>query len=110
MPQIELNTLLELVGDLNDDPDPGSPSQRFRKYLHENVHQMNDVRDYVDSSLAQSGAQFNKGGSFGDIYENGFKMNFKGEDGSGSMELDGGVMRIKGPDGEMMEIEIPGIE
>lgn len=42
-------------------------------------------------------------GGYGDDFE----MNFRTEDGEGTMEMEGGVMKIEGPDGEMMEIEIP---
>jgi len=60
MPPIELSTLLGLVGTLDDSTDPGSASARFRKYLHENVQQVSDVRTYVNEALSQSGDQFNK--------------------------------------------------
>ena len=60
MPQIELDTLLGLVGTLDDSTDPGSASARFRKYLQENVRQIGDVRAYVNNALEQSGDQFNK--------------------------------------------------
>lgn len=60
MPPIELYTLLELVGTLDDSADPGSASARFRKYLRENVQQVGDVRAYVNDALAQAGDQFSK--------------------------------------------------
>lgn len=60
MPQIELFTLLGLVGDLNDSTEPGSASDRFRKYLRENIQRVGDVRDYVNDALSQSGDQSNK--------------------------------------------------
>lgn len=60
MPQIDLNTLLKLVGTLDDSTDPGSSSSRFRDYLRENLQQVGDVRAYVNDALAQSGDQFNK--------------------------------------------------
>jgi hypothetical protein len=60
MPPIELYTLLELVGTLDDSTDPGSASARFRKYLRENVQQVSDVRAYVNDALAQTGDQCNK--------------------------------------------------
>jgi hypothetical protein len=60
MPPIELNTLLELVGTLDDSTDPSSASGRFRHYLQENVQQVGDVRAYVNDALAQTGEQFNK--------------------------------------------------
>jgi len=60
MPKIELNTLLNLVGGLNDSDQPGSASARFRTYLQENVQQASDLRDYIEDALDSSGAQFNK--------------------------------------------------
>jgi hypothetical protein len=60
MPQIDLLTLLELVGDLHDSTEPGSASERFRKYLRENIRQVEDVRAYASDALAQSGDQFGK--------------------------------------------------
>lgn len=60
MPPIELNTLLELVGTLEDSAEAGSASARFRKYLQEHVRQVGDVRAYVDDALSQSGDQINK--------------------------------------------------
>jgi len=53
------------------------------------------------------GANFRGSGDFGNIYENGFEMNFNGEDGAGSFEMEDGKVTIKGPDGKVMEIEIP---
>ena len=60
MPKIDLLTLLELVGDLHDSTEPGSASERFRKYLRENIRQVEDVRAYTSDALAQSGEQFSK--------------------------------------------------
>lgn len=60
MPQIELETLLKLVGTLSDSTDPGSSSARFRDYLRENLRQIADVRAYVNDALAQPGDQYNK--------------------------------------------------
>ena len=60
MPPIDLNTLLDLVGQLNDDPGKDSASVRFRSYLERNILTVDDVRAYVGSTLTQSGDQFNK--------------------------------------------------
>jgi hypothetical protein len=60
MPKVELITLLELVGTLDDSDQPGSASERFRKYLQGNVQQAGDLRDYIEDALAESGDQFNK--------------------------------------------------
>ena len=47
MPRIDLYTLLELVGELNDDTSPGSASERFRNYLRVNIQDVVDIRAYV---------------------------------------------------------------
>lgn len=60
MPAIDLNTLLELVGTLNDNVEPGSASERFRKYLLENVQSAEDVRAYIETALKTSGDQYDK--------------------------------------------------
>jgi len=58
MPQIDLLTLLELVGDLHDSIEPGGASERFRKYLRDNIQQVKDVRAYASDALTQSGDQY----------------------------------------------------
>lgn len=60
MPTIELDTLLELVGSLNDSNEPESNSDRFRKYLRENLTASGDVRSYIERALSQTGDQYNK--------------------------------------------------
>lgn len=60
MPQIDLNTLLELVGHLNDSNQDGNASDRFRKYLRGNIVSASDARDYVRDALTNSGDQYNK--------------------------------------------------
>jgi hypothetical protein len=60
MSAIDLQTLLKLVGPLDDSADPSSPSARFRAYLQENVHNVGDLRAYADTALSSSGEQYNK--------------------------------------------------
>ncbi len=60
MSQIDLLTLLELIGDLHDSTEPGNASERFRKYLSGNIQRVEDVRAYVSGALAQSGDQFSR--------------------------------------------------
>lgn len=60
MPAIDLDTLLKLVGNLNDSTGPEGPSDRFRDYLRENVIYAKDVRAYIERALSQSGDQYNK--------------------------------------------------
>lgn len=57
MSQIDLYTLLELVGQLNDSAESGSASERFRNYLQNNIQNATDVRSYIEAALAQSGDQ-----------------------------------------------------
>jgi hypothetical protein len=60
MAQIDLSTLLQLVGTLDDSTEPGSASQRFREYLRSNLHNVEDVRDYVSHALSETDDQSNK--------------------------------------------------
>lgn len=60
MADIDLNTLLKLIGTLNDSAEPGSASDRFRDYLSDNVTSAQDIRNYIESALSQSGDQYNK--------------------------------------------------
>jgi len=60
MSAIDLETLLKLVGPLDDSADPNSASGRFRAYLQENVCSASDLRAYVDAALSTSGDQYNK--------------------------------------------------
>jgi hypothetical protein len=60
MTTVGLETLLKLVGTLDDSDDPNSARARFRAYLRENVHNVGDLRAYVDAALSSSGDQYNK--------------------------------------------------
>lgn len=60
MAVIDLNTLLELVGTLNDSNEIGSASDRFRNYLQHNVIRWNEAREYIEEALKRSGDQYNK--------------------------------------------------
>jgi len=58
--------------------------------------------------MYMGGMEF-KGGDMMDFYKDGdFKMDIDTEDGEGSVEMKDGKMIIEGPDGEKMEISIPG--
>lgn len=60
MSTIDLETLLKLVGTLDDSDDPNSACARFRAYLQESIHSVGDLRAYVDAALSSSGEQYNK--------------------------------------------------
>jgi len=60
MNAIDLKTLLNLVGPLDDSSDPNSASARFRGYLRENVLAVSDLRAYVEAALSTSGEPYNK--------------------------------------------------
>lgn len=60
MSTIDLETLLNLVGTLDDSDDPNSARARFRAYLRESIHSVGDLRAYVDAALSSSGEQYNK--------------------------------------------------
>lgn len=57
---------------------------------------------------AYSGGMNFKGGSMMNFYKDGFKMNVTTDEGTGSVIMENGKMIIEGPDGEKMEISIPG--
>ena len=60
MPGIDLSTLVELVGTLDDSPDANSAASRFRHYLRDNIRSVSDVRAYTEVALTTKGDQYNK--------------------------------------------------
>jgi len=60
MNAIDLQTLLNLVGRLDDSSDAGSASIRFRDYIRNNVGSASELRTYVDAALSSAGEQYNK--------------------------------------------------
>lgn len=60
MTNIDLHTLLKLVGPLEDSADPNSASARFRDYLHENIRDVAELRTYVEAALSTGGNQYDK--------------------------------------------------
>lgn len=60
MPQLDLKTLLGLVGDLTDAADEKSSTVRFRAFLQENLRSHVDVMEYSEAALSSSGDQYNK--------------------------------------------------
>ena len=60
MTAIDLNTLLRLVGNLNDNTDKESASDRFRSYLQSYVVGSSEAREYIEEALRHSGDQYNK--------------------------------------------------
>lgn len=60
MTAIDLNTLLQLVGNLNDSTDKESASERFRNYLQSYVVGSSEAREYIEEALKHSGEQYNK--------------------------------------------------
>jgi hypothetical protein len=57
---IDLETLLKLVGPLDDSGGPNSASARFRTYIQENIREVGDLRAYVEAAVSSSGDQYNK--------------------------------------------------
>jgi hypothetical protein len=51
---------LSLVGKLDDSPGDDTPRERFRNYLRDNVNEVGQIRDYIEESLRNPGAQFNR--------------------------------------------------
>jgi len=60
MSTIGLQTLLDLVGTLDDSLDVNSASARFRDYIRNNVGSASELRTYVDAALSSAGEQYNK--------------------------------------------------
>lgn len=48
MTVLPLDELLTLVGELNDSPDADSARQRFRRYVHENIRDLQLLAVYID--------------------------------------------------------------
>ena len=57
---IDLSKLVDLVGTLDDSPDPNSAAVRFRRYLQQSVQSVSDVRAYTNAALSTKGDQYNK--------------------------------------------------
>jgi len=57
---VSLDTLLALVGKLDDAITDDPPRERFRSYLLKNVTQVGAMRDYVEQCLRESGDQYNR--------------------------------------------------
>lgn len=54
---IDLNTILALVGKLDDTPGEQTACERFCQYLREHIRQTGQVRDYIEECLRTSGDQ-----------------------------------------------------
>jgi hypothetical protein len=79
MPVIDLSTLVDLVGTLDDSSDSKSAAIRFRTYLQEHVQSVSDVRAYTNAALSTKGDQYDK--AFQDIINHigrllGFEVTF----------------------------------
>ncbi|HEY7350288.1 MAG TPA: hypothetical protein VH599_18370 [Ktedonobacterales bacterium] len=57
---INLKTILSLVGTLDDSAGEQTSRERFRKYLGENIKQIGQVRDYIEECLRTSGDQYSR--------------------------------------------------
>jgi len=58
--KINLNQILSLVGKLNDSPGEGTPRERFRRFLKENVKEVGQLRDHIQGCLRNTGDQYNR--------------------------------------------------
>jgi len=56
---ITLSQVLGLVGKLDDSPGKDTPRERFRRFLRENIKDVNSLRDYVEECLRNTGEQYN---------------------------------------------------
>lgn len=57
---ITLNQILSLVGNLDDTPGSGTPRERFRSFLRDNVTEVGPLRDYVEECLRTPGDQYSR--------------------------------------------------
>jgi hypothetical protein len=57
---VTLRQVLELVGKLDDSPGENAPRERFRRFLHENVKEAAEIRDYVQECINASGEQYSR--------------------------------------------------
>src|SRR5713101_476347 len=57
---INLNEILDLVGQLDDSPGDDAPRERFRRFLRKNTHEVGEIRDYIEQCLRTSGEQYNR--------------------------------------------------
>lgn len=57
---IALTQILGLVGKLDDTPGKGTPRERFRVFLSENIKEVGQIRDYIQECLRNSGDQYNR--------------------------------------------------
>jgi hypothetical protein len=57
---ITLSGILELVGSLDDTVGDNTARERFRRFLDENVHEVGQLRDYVNECLRIPGTQYNR--------------------------------------------------
>ena len=55
-----LDDILDLVGVLDDTPGEDTGRERFRKYLSKSVTEVGLLRDYTETCLRTSGAQYNR--------------------------------------------------
>lgn len=57
---VSLAQILELVGELDDEPGEETPRERFRKFLKENIKKAGQIRDYVQECLRKTGVRYNR--------------------------------------------------
>lgn len=57
---IALDQILNLVGPLDDSPGADTPRERFRNFLKKNVHDIGQIRDYIEVCLRNKGNQYNR--------------------------------------------------
>jgi hypothetical protein len=57
---MNVSTILNLVGKLDDSPGPNAPRERFRNFLKNNVKQLSILRDYIEECLRNTDDQYNR--------------------------------------------------
>ena len=60
MSEMSLTQILELVGELGDEPGERTPRERFRKFLKEYIKKAGQTRDYIQECLGNKGEQYDR--------------------------------------------------
>lgn len=57
---IALTQILGLVGKLDDTPGEGTPRERFRAFLKDNIKEVGQIRDHIQECLRNAGDQYSR--------------------------------------------------
>jgi hypothetical protein len=57
---MSLKEILDLAGKLDDTPGDETSRKRFRTLLKENIREVEQIRNYIEECLRNSGDQYNR--------------------------------------------------